>query len=366
MKRINAAVALAAVFLFLAGCSGEDQPIAPSGSASIEDVDLAKGRCPKMEVIFQSDGGVKDFSIIKSGTAFHIFHIADPELSTGGIDFGHAMSTNLIDWTYFDRIDLRHEDWSSDQIWAPHVIEEDGVFYMFYTGVEVPEGLGLGYGYQRIGLATSTDLANWTLHNGNGLVLDGPWHDQYDWCAYGTPGSWNNDCRDPFVFNDGDEYVMLVSIRMYEEGNEWPPMAIAVAKSPDLFNWTWSHYLPATTWWKAESPNLVKFEDTYFIMWTSSNDGDIKIASATDIDGPYTQRTSEGLYGYANETFENAGYMIYGAIVDDYDYNGYDLRLKKVEFYLDDPVAVTYDFTTCDFYSKPPPYQPHDPNGGDD
>jgi beta-xylosidase len=366
VKRITVAVASAAVFLFVIGCSGEDQPISPSGSTAIGDAPLAKIKCPTMEVIFQSEGGVKDFTVIKRGTGFHIFHITDPLLPEGGTDFGHAMSANLLDWTYFDRIDLRHEDWSGDYIWAPHVIEEDGVYYMFYTGVEVPDGMGVGYGYQRIGLATSTDLATWTLYNGNGLVLDGPWHDEYDWCAYGTPGSWNHDCRDPFVFNDGDEYVMFVTIRLYEEGNEWPPQAIAVAKSPDLFNWTWSHYIPVTTWWKAESPNLVKYENTYFLMWTTSDDGDIKIASAADIDGPYTLRTSDGLYGYANETFMNVDYMIYAAVVDDYDYDTYDLRLKKIEFSTENPVATTFDFTTCDFYTKKPPYNIHDPSGGDE
>ena len=41
------------------------------------------------------------------------------------------------------------------QVFAPHVVEKDGRFHLFYTGVD-------GQRRQRICLATSEDLSEWT------------------------------------------------------------------------------------------------------------------------------------------------------------------------------------------------------------
>ena len=264
------------------------------------------------------EGGVKDYSVVKAGATYHIFHISDPRIgwqNRGEKAFVHATTNDFVTWTRHERIELKDPSWSGTNVWAPHVFEEAGTYYMFYTGVEwSSETGGTSMNFQRIGLATSTDLFDWTLYNGNGLVLDGPWHDQYDWSVFGTPNeSWKNDCRDPFVYHDGDEYVMLNSIRT-PSGQ----MAIALAKSTDLLNWSWSHHLPVTVGDVSESANMVKVDSTYYVIWTSSWDGEIQIASATDIDGPYVLETSEGLYGYANETMNHNGRLFYGAIVGDF------------------------------------------------
>ena len=54
---------------------------------------------------------------------------------------------------------MRPGHWDNAKVWAPDIKEVDGVYYMFYTGVTNQPGAYAAY--QRIGLATSTDLMTW-------------------------------------------------------------------------------------------------------------------------------------------------------------------------------------------------------------
>ena len=141
----------------------------------------------------------KDFAFIYALGQFHLFYIRHddslPDSSTE-LDFGHAVSTNLFDWTQLSPVvAVRANKWDNGHVWAPTIIENNGVFYMFYTGVtKIPT---FGTGYQRIGVATSTDLMNWTRYDapvfGGNYV---PW-------AFSDSSQWQGcQFRDPFVMVD--------------------------------------------------------------------------------------------------------------------------------------------------------------------
>lgn len=303
-------------------------------------------------------GGVKDFSLIEANGEYHLFHIGDPKNrwnidvnehdpypGYGERNFGHAVSQDLRSWSTLSRIELRDtspDGWSRSHVWAPHVFEMDGLYCMFYTGVYWDENGGSGYNRQQTGLATSTDLSSWTRYDdgdpntGPGFLLAGPDPALNDWCRWGRDLPWGDDCRDPYVFDDGDKYVMFLTVRMLD----WKPVvATATNPSRDLVTWQWDTEVPpteypgypgyievtATTQGAAESPNLLKHNGKYYLFWTSENEFDnIKVVrSETSIYGPYeplTQDDYQDLYGYANEQLElSDGRTVYGAIRGDYE-----------------------------------------------
>jgi hypothetical protein len=98
--------------------------------------------------------------------------------------------------------------WDADALWAPHVVEHGGVYYMFYTGVSGSNGPDA---VQRIGLATSKNLVTWTRAPVNrcpGTSGDGCIYECDEaWTTWGdVGGAYDHQCRDPFVMWDDESY----------------------------------------------------------------------------------------------------------------------------------------------------------------
>jgi len=329
------------VILAVPGC-GDDPP---SPTRPHRAVPADKRPCPVVAVTYRDpdtidpawSGGIKDFSVVRSGDRYHLFHITDPGTSwisrAGELTFGHASTPSLGIWTTHDRIDLRTgpDGWSPSFTWAPHVFKNDadGLYYMFYTGVKWPEGTPPSRVEQRIGLATSRDLMTWDRHDEHsrdGLVLDGPDHEAHPWSAYDTDHAvlpWEYDCRDPFVFDRGEDhpagrYVLLASIRLAPDAAH---MAIAYATSRNLVSWQWRGYFPVTIGGHAESANLVEHGGHHYLFWTARADADaVKVAcSTTGVLGDYfLVNDAQWLFGIANETVDEHDRTLYLAFDDAY------------------------------------------------
>ncbi len=161
----------------------------------------------------------KDFSLIKKGDWYHLFYTRVRRFSprhylAGATEilnettFGHAMSTDLEVWFPLDTVlTVQPGSFDAHHVWAPSVVEKNGVYWMFYTGV-VDAQLSSGAEdwvprTQVIGAAYSTDayLRTWTrvpqpvwaACAGNGLP-GAPWA----LCIPTLPGG-TADFRDPFV-----------------------------------------------------------------------------------------------------------------------------------------------------------------------
>lgn len=81
---------------------------------------------------------------------------------------GLAISDDGINWEKYPQPVLSGSNGWEYQIVVSSVIKMDGVYYLYYTGRNLPS-------YQ-IGVATSTDGINWTKYAGNPiLVKDFPW-----------------------------------------------------------------------------------------------------------------------------------------------------------------------------------------------
>lgn len=99
-------------------------------------------------------------------------------------------------------------------LWAPHVIEHDGVFWMFFCAG------GSDKSRYQINLATSPDGDTWTRHPDNPLVIDG------------------FEARDPMVRRVEDRWVMYYTATSNPAGGAF---IVAAAESSDLVHWAGRH-----------------------------------------------------------------------------------------------------------------------------
>ena len=136
----------------------------------------------------------------------------------GAAVIGLAWSHDLLHWELTDPI-LHPEDgapWERGGLYRPDLLLDRGTYYLYYnakTG-KLPKSEGGGW-HEQSGVATSTDLKNWTRSPLNPLLVNGPrgsaTYPASDPRNTGsTPES--RDSRfasNPFVVKNGREYAMF-------------------------------------------------------------------------------------------------------------------------------------------------------------
>jgi len=278
---------------------------------------------------------VKDFAIHERDGVWHVFAIYQcvsttlyPDCDNTRRGFIHLVSTDLSHWDQAGFVvPPSGSGWNASDVWAPSIVEQNGVYYMFYTGVNNIEG----YQIQRIGYATSTDLWNWTVPEDN-PVLD---CSTLSWAYWNVDSTeWNGgDCRDPYVMWDTVErqWVMFYSARKADDGTISPwivnPTVVGVAASNDLVTWEDRGYLSNTIGWASESSHVFLREGTYFLIWTDSSG--LQYATASNLYGPYTNHGaisgtfySQPASEYASEYLSENGHDYLAAIY----YSGINLQ----------------------------------------
>jgi len=126
--------------------------------------------------------------------------------------FAHASSPSLLQvpWQKHPLALKYDRKLGETHIWAPHVIEKDGAYYMFYAG-------GGGHWDSMIDLATSKDLFKWERPPVNPLFRD----------FY--------DARDPMVLKHGDDYLLYYCKTFSKDD---PKSTVALRRSKDLVHWS--------------------------------------------------------------------------------------------------------------------------------
>ncbi|MGH8794830.1 MAG: family 43 glycosylhydrolase, partial [Stackebrandtia sp.] len=169
------------------------------------------------------DGGPKRYlndhcTIRAADGAWHLFSIIGDTAPPGQVpdsavedNIAHATAPDLNGpWTTQPHALTTDPNYhGEDHLWAPHVIEHDGVYYMFYSA----GGAG-GEGWA-VNLATSTDLSDWTRSQDGPLFRHG------------------SAARDPMVLRVGDEWVMY-----YTEVDDARHHIVAARTSPNLYDWS--------------------------------------------------------------------------------------------------------------------------------
>lgn len=239
----------------------------------------------------------KDFALLRHQGLYHLFYTrrnVNVPLDSTEKDLGHAVSVDLISWSQLDPVlPVRPGFWDNHHIWAPHIVESDGVFYMFYTGVShIP---GVYHYHQRIGLATSGDLLNWNR-------LDEPvmWCEDAPW-TYCNTLSADTAIRDAFVMpstGTPGEWWMYFSTSFAEEPLS---MVTGVVETPDLGGASWIDRGPlavtgpsVTGSHLCESPHLFDHDGLWFLMWTTNKSQPLVYATSADPIGPAEAWTYRG------------------------------------------------------------------------
>ena len=138
-------------------------------------------------------------------------------------------------------------------------MEENGVFYMFYTGVTHNFA-------QSIMLATSTNPADPNSWNEQGMIFQ-PTHEGAVW----DTGTWAN-CRDPdVILVDGVYYL-------YYTGQDETGGIVGVASAPDPAGlWTdLGAVIDPTPGYVFESPIVVPNQDFFYLVYHKNIPGQSK------------------------------------------------------------------------------------------
>ncbi len=169
---------------------------------------------------------VKDFSLIKAGGTWHLFHIA----GTAGVScavpgneiwFGHATTRDFQRWeTHEAALYINPAGWDNGHVFAPYIIQKNDLYWMFYTGCSLENT-------QRIGAAVSFDLFRWRKIDNRPLIRP----EAYGWAF--CPTEKGSACRDPHIAEiDGQYHMYYTAVTREGRG------CVARAVSGNLFDWS--------------------------------------------------------------------------------------------------------------------------------
>jgi len=177
---------------------------------------------------------------------WHIFGITGVEQlpwpnSDDEDQLAHATAPSLMGpWTKRADVLTNPQAYGESHVWAPHVTESGGTYYMFYAA-------GSG-DHAAINYATSTDLYNWQ-RRGNAFI-DGA------------------EARDPYVTRIADRWVLYyTSTSTGAFGN----YAVAYRTSTDLAHWSdrqiaYSDPMTGTVFENTESPFVFQKGDWWYLL----------------------------------------------------------------------------------------------------
>lgn len=230
----------------------------------------------------------KDFTLVKKDGYYHLFFIRNntslPNDQTER-DFGHAISADLYHWDFLPPVltcDLG--EWDNLHVWAPHIIERDGLYWMMYTGVD--RFAGEYVDTQMMGLAVSNDLMNWNRAQYSPVFTAAqvPW----GWWA---PLSPNPAFRDPFVMPDPNTPGDWLMYYTGNYGTDTTATVVGLARSHGDFT-QWEDVKPIEITYKTysfnpltESPHVFQHNGTWYLFITTSSGQPLTFYTTTDPTG---------------------------------------------------------------------------------
>lgn len=188
-----------------------------------------------------------DFWFFQPGPTLHAFYLQTPKLACAYnpqkrqnlASIGHAVLTDF-GWREVNpdqpALEKRAGDhWDNLVVWTGSIIENNGLYYLFYTakrqGASLVETPHERRSPQNIGVATSKDLSTWTRTPASlaNPVIPNP----------GTASEFDgSNWRDPHVIQDemNGQYYAFICARPKESLADVGGV-VAVATSSDLSNW---------------------------------------------------------------------------------------------------------------------------------
>ncbi len=126
---------------------------------------------------------------------YHAYPGDGYESGPGEIALAWTEDEELMDWHLPDRPQFSWRDgeaWERGGLYKSSIVEQDGVFYMFYNAKDQAEDWT-----EQIGVACSRDLIHWVRGAENPVLKV-------------TPGAWDETFNaDPYVVQDGQQWLMF-------------------------------------------------------------------------------------------------------------------------------------------------------------
>ncbi|MBP3666822.1 MAG: family 43 glycosylhydrolase [Clostridia bacterium] len=225
---------------------------------------LERGEQPLRGQFAEPGGSLIDHSFIEKDGVLHLFY------NRGYIGYlwdqrfvdsiGHATTTDLLHWDIHPPVLTAeaggHDDY---QVWSPAVVEHDGRYWMFYTGVNFHVA-------QAIMLAVSDDLYHWEKVSRQPVWTAG------DWCGWDA-GKWS-DCRDSMIFKDDDGTFYMYYCSTYPAEDGTRRACVGAASSRDLIHWQEEGFITVPNLRSnAESPYVMKKDGKYYLFYTNCGFG---------------------------------------------------------------------------------------------
>ncbi len=191
---------------------------------------------------------INDHTFIRGhdGT-WHMFGITHAEPANAGDErnFAHATAPSLNGpWTKQPFALSYAPELGEYVLWAPHVIEANGMYYMFYCAGGSPTSTW------QIHLATSPDLTTWT-HYPTMMFAD------------------VNATRDPYVVKIGDQWVMYYCSVDHYPFDATAHDIVGVRTSTDLIHWSdrqLAYVDPVGVRGVTESPYMQPYHGKYYLF----------------------------------------------------------------------------------------------------
>jgi beta-fructofuranosidase len=220
-------------------------------------------------VLRLTDRWVWDFWHVADGATHHLFFLqaeralGDPDLRHWHASIGHAVSTDLTDWTVVDDTlaPAPAPAWDDFTTWTGSVVRAGDAWHLFYTGTSHRER-GL---VQRVGHATSSDLTVWQrVDDGRAFELDERWYEQLDLDV------WHDQAwRDPVLVHHDGRWHALVTARLLA-GSPARRGTIGHATSTDLNTWTVHPPLTGPTpFGHLEIPDVRLVRGRWYLLFSS-------------------------------------------------------------------------------------------------
>lgn len=217
-----------------------------------------------------------DAWFLKVANYYHLFHLqADrthepDERHHNQVSIGHAVSSNLSDWTPLPPALEPGEpgEWDDLSLWTGCVFATGQQFYLFYTARTRTQ-----FWIQRLGLATSVDLVHWTKFSQNPILeADNRHYDmKNEKNALGVVPAF----RDPFIFeyfNPATKKKVFYLV-FCGRAKDQPPEyngCLGVAVSKNLIDWRLLPPLLAPARYdEMEVPQLLFHRNQYYLFFTT-------------------------------------------------------------------------------------------------
>ena len=260
---------------------------------------------------------IGDVDVVFHDGVYHLFHLVLPNHDY----IAHAISDNGLNWRRVKNALFIGDpgSWDDLMLWTMHVTADphnDGKWRMFYTGLSRRDQGRV----QRVGLAVSPDLYNWTKHDVNWedrrgredpdcikserakqskleasrivalqqddsvfpLAAESPNYES----DVEPPRSWVS-FRDPFFYHDSQRSWLLSAARV-NQGSIVRRGCVGLMEeiSPNHFESRPSLFAPMQ-YDDIEVPNLFELEDDYYLLGSLREDAKIRYWHTDDFDSPW-------------------------------------------------------------------------------